>query len=149
MVREFFSSVAALVLTFGIFGSSEAAAPAKANALPMATSATLLTVKNEGSFTLVLGEHHPPKLAVIDPDDRFFVLVESYVLNSSMTEEAFLALTSLPINTKTLEGVTYNDGEEMIENVFTKPGLYQFIVSQGLAVDPQGKHTVTIKVKYE
>src|SRR4051812_12297536 len=127
MVREHILRVAALVLTLGLGGISEAATPANASALPMATSAALLTVKNEGSFTLVLGEHHPPKLAVIDPDDRLFVLVESYVLNSSMTEEAFLGLTSLQINTRTLEGVTYNDGEEMIENVFTKPGLYQFI----------------------
>lgn len=144
-----FSRVAAFFLLFGPGSLCEGAAPRATAALPVATSATPLTVKNEGSFTLALGEHHPPKLAVIDPDDRLIVLVESYVLNSSMTEEAFLALTSLEINTRTLEGVTYNDGEEMIESVFTKPGLYQFIVSQGLAVDPQGKHTVTIKVMYQ
>jgi hypothetical protein len=144
-----FFRVAALHLVFVLGCALGCAATQAAGALPVATTAATLKVKNEKSFTLALGEHHPPKLAVIDPDDRLIVLVESYVLNSSMTEQAFLALTSLEINTRTLEGVTFNDGEEMVENVFTKPGLYQFILSQGLAVDPQGKHTVTIKVMYE
>lgn len=144
-----FSRVAAFFLLFGLAGACECAAPRAARALPVASSAAPLTVKEGSSFILALGEHHPPKLAVIDPDDRLIVLVESYVLNSNMTEEAFLALTNFQVDTAKLEGVTFIDSEEMIENVFTKRGLYQFILSQGLAVDPKGQHTVTIKVMYE
>lgn len=97
----------------------------------------------------MLGTNHAPKLGVITPDERFMVLVESYVQYTLMTEQAFVMKTSLEINTRSLEGVTFNDGEEMVEPVFTLPGTYRFVISEGLAADPESKRTVTIEVKYD
>jgi hypothetical protein len=118
-------------------------------ATPTATGSAVLAVPYEGSFALVLAQRHGPKLAVVTPEERWIVLVESTVRNSLMTEQEFLARTRLDVDTRSLQGVSFADGEEVIEPVFTLPGIYRFVISDNLETDPGKMDAVTIRVAYE
>jgi hypothetical protein len=115
----------------------------------MATGAVPLAVPTGGSFALVLGSDHGPSLTVSTPDGRWMVLVEGGVLNGLMTESAFLATTRLKIDTRSLTGVTFSEGVEVIEPVFTLSGNYQFVISDSMETDPGKLISATIRVAYE
>lgn len=123
--------------------------PLCACATPQATGVATLKVPTAGVFELVLGTHHGPNLVVLTPDGRWMVLVESGVLNGLMTEQAFLATTGLKIDTASLHGVTFAEGIEIVEQVFTVPGIYQFMLSDGMEIDPAKVISATIKVAYD
>jgi hypothetical protein len=118
-------------------------------ATPKVPGPAPLVVPTGGTFALEFGRNHGPNLTVSTPDGRWMVLVEGGVLNGLMTEQAFLATARLEIDTRSLRGVTFAEGEEIVEPVFTLPGRYDFVISDSLETDAAKLVSATMRVEYE
>ena len=111
---------------------------------------TVAHVGHGGSFALALGQSHQLRLAVQSPSDRWMVLVENGIENTLMSEEAFMATSSLRIDTLSLVGIVLDDeARPHVVTVFSEPGTYSFHVSDNLDTEFENLQGVTIRVAYE
>ncbi len=95
---------------------------------------------------------HGSYLGVIDPDGHFFYVVfpdEQSVgkLTPFVTSEHFVSLDKLLIPTATFKADPYTDGILENKRVFTKSGVYRFLLGDNLHTDDTRALDV-VKVKY-
>ncbi|MEI6410069.1 MAG: hypothetical protein WCR52_11840 [Bacteroidota bacterium] len=104
------------------------------------------------SLELFFAPPNPTYLGVIDPDGRFFYLVypkESMVgnLKPLVDSERFADMETLVINTSTLTADPYTYGVLDNQPVFTKTGIYRFVLGNDLHVDDESLLEI-VKIRY-
>jgi hypothetical protein len=85
-------------------------------------------------LTLTKSRTAGSELAVIRPDGKFLFLVVGSPdagMHSLMTPEVLAASTQVTMDTRTLEGYDWESNRK----VFTKPGVYTFLISDNLESD--------------
>lgn len=95
---------------------------------------------------------HPQYLGVIDPDGHFFYVVfpkESISgnLKPFVSSERFETMKTLKIKTSLFRADPYQYGVMENKPVFTKSGIYRFVLGDNLHVDDASAVTI-LKVKY-
>ncbi len=108
--------------------------------------------KNE-TFELHFAMPHATTLGVVDPDGKFFYLVFPAActignLVPLMSSEDFEHCSTITINPATLKADPYTYG--VIENqpVFTKSGVYRFMLGDNLHVDDEAALNI-VSVRYK
>ena len=96
---------------------------------------------------------HATTLGMIDPDGHFFYLVfpaecTSGKLTPLVSSEAFTQMRSLTICPATLKADPYQYGVLENQPVFTKSGVYRFILGENLHVDDESALNV-VSVRYK
>jgi hypothetical protein len=124
------------------------AAPAAA---PKMWTETGTLYKGE-SFDLSFETPHAPYLGVIDPSGKFFYVVfpasESIGKIKPLVDgEKFKLRKTLKIHTATLKADPYISGVLENKPVFTKSGVYRFVMGQNLHTDDPSS-LQTVKVTY-
>jgi hypothetical protein len=104
------------------------------------------------SFDLHFSTPHAPLLGVIDPDGKFFYVVfpaENAIgkLQPMVSSERFVALNVLKINTLALKADPYIYGVMENRPVFTKSGVYRFVMGHDLHVDDESTISI-VKINY-
>lgn len=114
--------------------------------------ADITTVYNGESLQLRFETPHDRYLGVIDPDGHFFYVVfpaEDCAgnLEPLVSSEQFAAMNVLAINTSTFKADPYTYG--ILENkpVFTKTGVYRFLLGDNLHTDDECFLTI-LKINY-
>ncbi len=107
--------------------------------------------KGEG-FDLHFQTPNPTYLGVLDPKGHFFYLVfpkESSIgqLQPLVDSEDFEQMRALHINTTTLKGDPYTYGVYENQKVFTKSGVYRFVLGDNLHVDSEDALFI-LKIRY-
>jgi hypothetical protein len=97
--------------------------------------------KNE-TFNLYFAQPHASTLGVVDPDGKFFYLVFPAAcaigeLKPLMSSEDFEHCSSITINPATLKADPYIYGVMENRPVFTKSGVYRFVLGDNLHVDDE------------
>ena len=97
--------------------------------------------RNE-SFNLHFSESHASTLGVVDPDGKFFYLVFPKActlgeLKPLVCSEEFEGIRQLSISTASLTADPYTYGVLENQPVFTKTGIYRFILGDNLHVDDE------------
>ena len=106
------------------------------------------------TFELHFAQPHATTLGVIDPDGKFFYLVFPAActlgnLKPLVSSEDFEALSSLTINPATLLADPYTYGVLENKPVFTKSGVYKFILGDNLHVhDETELSTVALRYRH-
>lgn len=95
---------------------------------------------------------HPTTMGVMDPDGHFFYLVfpqENTVgkLTPLVNSDAFEQMETLFINPATLKADPYIYGVTENQPVFTKSGVYRFILGDNLHVDDESDLNI-VRVNY-
>ncbi len=95
---------------------------------------------------------HGSYLGVIDPDGHFFYVVfpaEQGVgkLTPFVTSEQFVSLDELLIPTSTFKADPYTDGVLENKRVFTKSGVYRFLLGDNLHTDDT-QFLDVVKIRY-
>ena len=117
---------------------------------PKMWTKTATLYKNE-TFELRFAAPNAPYLGVIDPTGHFFYVVfpkeaAEGQLKPLVDSKRFVTMTSLSINTGTLQADPYIYGVYENQPVFTQSGTYTFILGANLHVDdPALVHKVTVK----
>ncbi len=108
--------------------------------------------KNE-TFTLYFSQPHASTLGVVDPDGKFFYLVFPAAcavggLKPLMSSEDFEHCSSISINPATLKADPYTYGVMENQPVFTKSGVYRFVLGDNLHVDDEMALNI-VSVRYK
>lgn len=108
--------------------------------------------KNE-TFELHFAQPHATTLGVVNPDGKFFYLVFPAActigdLKPLITSEDFASCTSLTICPATLTADPYTFGVTENQPVFTKSGIYKFILGDNLHVDDEQSLNI-VSVRYQ
>ena len=125
--------------------------PVEAEAAPNMWSSTGKVYKGE-SLRLHFASPHGSYLGVIDPDGHFFYVVfpaEQSVgeLKPFVASEQFVALEELIIQTATFKADPYTDGILENKRVFTKSGVYRFLLGNDLHTDDT-RFIDVVKIRY-
>ncbi len=104
------------------------------------------------SFHLYFASPHAAYLGVIDPDGHFFYVVfpagqSSGQLKPFVTSEQFATVDELLIQTTSFKADPYTDGVLENKRVFTKSGVYRFLLGDNLHTDDAQSIDV-VKVRY-
>ncbi|MBU6339919.1 MAG: hypothetical protein KGS48_00370 [Bacteroidetes bacterium] len=107
--------------------------------------------KGEG-FDLHFRAPNPDYLGVLDPRGKFFYLVYPSAavvgdLQPLVASKDFIQLTKLHINTRTLSGDPYEYGVYENQPVFTRSGVYRFVLGENLHVDTE-EGLCILKIRY-
>jgi hypothetical protein len=155
-----------LILSFSALGLVlTAAIPLQRTAptIPMAPAAThtatpLMWTSQKNLYKgdileLHFAQPHPEYLGVIHPDGRFFYVIypkETSVGNlyPLMDSQVFSQLSSISIETAHLSADPYTYGVFENQPVFTKSGVYRFILGSNLHVDDERSIDI-VKIQYQ
>ena len=133
------SFVLSLLVAAGLMGAGSVTA---------AEAAQVLQVDRGSSFMLSIPRPHEAKLAVVTPNSEWIFLVDAGLKNPLLSEQAFAAIAELRIDTQSLKGIHFVNGEERTVDVFTVPGRYTFVVSDNLETEPENMRSLSIVVEY-
>ena len=117
--------------------------------VPVATVPATINVPRGGAFFLDLGHTHQAKLAVVTPDERWARLIDGQTTSSLMSEDEFLGLSRLKIDTATLRGAFAVDGATVVMTVFASEGQYRLVVTDNLDTEPENMRSVSYRVAYD
>lgn len=94
------------------------------------------TVALGDRFTVYFPADHPKALAIVAPDDQWYVL-QSPVDDIWMLDgEGFEHAQSLEIDTGAVTATTWRQGERQVEPVFQGAGHYQLYMADNLETEP-------------
>ena len=96
---------------------------------------------------LDLSRKHRPKMAVITPAGQWLTLVDKHARYSLMTEQQLMETDRLWLNAST-KGTRYENGAQVVVDVFTVPGKYTIVLTDNLETEPENMNAVTIDVVY-
>lgn len=110
------------------------------------------TCFKDETFDLHFAQPHANTLGVVDPDGHFFYLIFPEActmgnLKPLMTSEVFVNCSTLTINPATLKADPYTYGVLENQPVFTKSGVYRFILGDDLHVDDEAALNI-VAVRY-
>jgi len=92
-------------------------------------------VKSGKAFTLTLPQDHPDKLAIVSPDETWFYIQGDENIKNLMPKDDFMKSNAITINTGSLKGTSWKDGEKSFSHVFTKKGTYTVYLSDNLETE--------------
>lgn len=129
--------------------SSDRPGPSTGNERDKGLVLSASVVTPADNLTMRYPRKHPSKLAIQGPAHTWFILHETGVNTSLMTDAEFRRSTSLTIQVATLTGVTWINGIQVWAKVFSKPGKYTIYMADNLETEPANTYFLMRTVIYK
>lgn len=124
-----------------------AAAPREQAVDPEHSSLSSDTLRAGAALTLRLSEKHPERMAIIDPDERYFYIQDPEV-SRLMEPTAFAQARELIIDAAQ-SGLCYVDGKARTGAVFTKSGVYVIYLADNLETEEENTDALRLNFWFD
>ncbi len=111
---------------------------------PEHSSLSADTLRPGAAVMLRLSEKHPGRMAIIDPDDRYFY-IQDPESSRLMEPAAFAKAREITIDA-TLTGLYYDDGKARTGAVFTKSGAYTIYLADNLETEEENTNGLRLNL---
>ena len=107
------------------------------------------SLKSEASCVLHLPDTQFGDLAIIDPSGVWHWLQDKEGNYSSLiAAEYFTQVERVSLDTATLKGIIYADGERQRSKVFSVPGMYRVLIADNLETEPEKAKGFSTTIEY-